>query len=138
AAAGGRKRSAVELRARLAQIGFLVVLGLMALALVTDVLRILPRWPGDRRVRGGPGQAGGARRACLRGVLRGRGKGDEGRVEATDRRHPAGGPGSRGARGEARRSRVRDSARRAAVLETVRGRAAPRGGELPPKELPGG
>jgi len=38
-----RKPLSVEVRARLAQIGFLVVLGLMALALVNDVLRILPR-----------------------------------------------------------------------------------------------
>jgi len=38
-----RKPLSVELRTRLSQIGFLVVLGLMALALANDVLRILPR-----------------------------------------------------------------------------------------------
>jgi len=37
-----RRPLSVELRTRLAQIGFLVVLGLMALALANDVLRILP------------------------------------------------------------------------------------------------
>ncbi len=38
-----RKPLSVELRTRLSQIGFLLVLGLMALALANDVLRILPR-----------------------------------------------------------------------------------------------
>ena len=38
-----RKPLSVEVRTRLSQIGFLVVLGLMALALANDVLRILPR-----------------------------------------------------------------------------------------------
>ena len=38
-----RKPLPVEVRTRLTQIGFLVVLALMALALVNDVLRILPR-----------------------------------------------------------------------------------------------
>ena len=37
-----RRPLSVELRTRLSQIGFLVVLGLMALALANDVLRILP------------------------------------------------------------------------------------------------
>ena len=38
-----RRPLSVQLRLRLTQVGFLVILGIMALALVNDVLRVLPR-----------------------------------------------------------------------------------------------
>jgi regulator of sigma E protease len=38
-----RRPLSVQLRLRLTQVGFLIILGIMALALVNDVLRILPR-----------------------------------------------------------------------------------------------
>jgi regulator of sigma E protease len=38
-----RRPLSLQLRMRLTQVGFLVIIGIMALALVNDVLRILPR-----------------------------------------------------------------------------------------------
>src|SRR5204862_7948018 len=73
-----------ELRTRLSNVGFFLLVVLLILALTNDALRILPRYGRARELRRGPGEGGAAGSHSRRRVLPGHRKRERGTGTAHD------------------------------------------------------
>src|SRR5439155_23203991 len=130
-----RRPLPLELRLRLTQIGFVVLLGIMILATSNDILRwlghVFRRSRNARRVHRGAHLGRARGRRGHDGVLWRGGKEAKGEAQAAHRCHRARLAGGGRARADAGPPWLRRASRGATVSPAVRSRAARSGGGVP-------